>query len=77
MTTTVVTATTAAITAGDVGFGLGLVMVLTLIGLLVQREFSGVMSTKPVALSRTLGVVIVPLLVTFGVIVVGRLLTAS
>lgn len=77
MTTTVVTATAAAMTAGDIGAGLGLVMVLTLIGLLAQRELTAVVGSRLQELPRTLSVAIVPLLTAFMVIAISRLLTMS
>ena len=77
MTATVVTATTAALTAGEVGVGLGLVMVLGLIGFLVQREFASMAGARFSSLARMLAVTIVPLLAAFVMIVASRLLAIA
>ena len=77
MSATVVTITTAALTAGEIGTGLGIILVLSLIGLLVQRELASAVGARLGPLPRMLGLAIAPLLVAFVMIAAGRLLTAS
>jgi hypothetical protein len=72
MSAMVVTATTAAITSSEFGVVLGLVLALTLVGLLIQRELASAVGGRLASAPRLLTVAIAPLLVAFIMIAVGR-----
>jgi hypothetical protein len=60
----------------DLSTTLGLAVTVMLLAMLVQRELVSAAGTRLQTLSQYLSLTIAPLLVIFGVIVIGRLMAA-
>jgi hypothetical protein len=77
MVSTVTTSTVAAVTTVALAGSLALIVILTLLALLVQKELStGVKGRFATALGRALNIGIVPLLVAFVLIVAAKVAQA-